>query len=75
MCFGIDAFDGAGSEVCATSYESAIREAQFDVFVIPNQGAGAASARIQTARWLFPRIFFNSPKASGASASRAQKQN
>ncbi len=43
----------------AASYESAIREAQFDVLVIPNQGAGAASARIETARRHFPRIFFN----------------
>jgi phage terminase large subunit len=52
--------DGAaGDKVFATSYESAIREAQFDVFVIPNQGAGAASARIETARRHFPRIFFN----------------
>lgn len=52
--------DGAaGDKVFATSYESAIQEAQFDVLVIPNQGAGAASARIETARRLFPRIFFN----------------
>ena len=52
--------DGAhGDKVFATSYESAIREAQFDVLVIPNQGAGAASARIETGRRLFPRIFFN----------------
>jgi phage terminase large subunit len=29
------------------------------VFVIPDQGAGAASARIETARRHFPRIFFN----------------
>ena len=27
--------------------------------MIPNQGAGAASARIETARRHFPRIFFN----------------
>jgi phage terminase large subunit len=45
--------------VFATSHESAIREAQFDVLVIPNQGAGAASARIETARRHFPRVFFN----------------
>ena len=43
----------------ATSYESAIREAGFDVFVIPNQGQGAALACIETARRLFPRVFFN----------------
>ncbi|MGY3535405.1 PBSX family phage terminase large subunit [Bradyrhizobium sp. USDA 4452] len=52
--------DGAhGDKVFATSYESAIREAGFDVLVIPNQGQGAASARIETGRRLFPRIFFN----------------
>jgi phage terminase large subunit len=39
--------DGAhGDKVFATSYESAIREAGFDVFVIPNQGQGEASARV-----------------------------
>jgi len=52
--------DGAqGDKVHATSYESAIREAGFDVFVVPNQGAGAAMARIETARRHFARIFFN----------------
>jgi hypothetical protein len=52
--------DGAHCDkVFATSYESAIREAGFDVLVAPNQGQGAASARIETARRLFPRIFFN----------------
>jgi phage terminase large subunit len=49
--------DGAHGD--KASYESAIREAGFDVLVIPNQGAGAASARIETARRHFPRIFFN----------------
>ena len=52
--------DGAhGDKVFATSYESAIRQAGFDVFVIPNQGQGAASAHIETARRLFLRVFFN----------------
>jgi phage terminase large subunit len=58
--------DGAhGDKVFATSYESAIREAGFDVLVIPNQGAGAASARIETARRHFPRIFFNEDTTEG----------
>ena len=58
--------DGAhGDKVFATSYESAIREAQFDVLVIPNQGAGAASARIETAGRHFPRIFFNADTTEG----------
>ncbi|WP_316214144.1 PBSX family phage terminase large subunit [Bradyrhizobium sp. SZCCHNR2032] len=52
--------DGAqGDKVFATSYEGALREAGFDVIVIPNQGAGAARARIETARRVFPRVFFN----------------
>ena len=52
--------DGAaGDKVFAASYASAIREAQLDVLVIPNQGTGAAKARIETARRHFPRIFFN----------------
>ena len=51
--------DAHGDKVFATSCESAIREAGFDVFVIPNQGQGAASARIETGRRLFPRVFFN----------------
>lgn len=41
------------------SYESALREAGFEVVVVPNQGPGAASMRIETARRLFPRIRFN----------------
>ncbi|MGE9007883.1 hypothetical protein ACO2JO_04840 [Leptospira interrogans] len=44
----------AGGKVFATSYESALREAG-DVLVVPNQGQGAASARMETARRHFPR--------------------
>lgn len=62
--------DGAaGEKVFATSYESAIREAGFDVFVIPNQGAGAASARIETLRRHFNRIFFNAETTEGGRAA------
>src|SRR3954451_5765083 len=49
----------------ATSYESPIREAGFDVFVIPNQGQGAASARIEKARRLLRRVFFNAETTEG----------
>lgn len=41
------------------SYESALREAGFAVEVIPNMGAGAANARIEAVRRLFPSIWFN----------------
>lgn len=52
--------DGATHDkVFAVSYESAFRDAGFDVTVVPNQGRGAAAARIEAARRLFPSIWFN----------------
>jgi len=52
--------DGAHSEkVFDASYEGALRQAGFHVTVVPNQGRGAAMARIEAARRLFPRIWFN----------------
>jgi phage terminase large subunit len=52
--------DGATHDkVHAVSYESALKAAQFGVTVIPNQGKGAAAARIESARRLFPSIWFN----------------
>lgn len=41
------------------SYESAIKAAQFETLVVPNQGKGAAKMRIEAARRLFPSIRFN----------------
>ena len=41
------------------SFESAFRSAGFRVEVIPNQGRGAARARIEAARRLFPSVWFN----------------
>jgi phage terminase large subunit len=52
--------DGATHDkVHKVSYESALRDAQFSVRVVPNMGAGAANARIEAARRLFPSIWFN----------------
>jgi phage terminase large subunit len=53
--------DGATHDkVYDVSYESALREAGFDVpEPIPNQGAGAAKMRVEAARRLFPSIWFN----------------
>lgn len=52
--------DGATNDkVYDVSYESALREAGFDVTVVPNQGKGAAAMRIEAARRLFPSIWFN----------------
>lgn len=52
--------DGAsGEKVYDVTYEGALRSAGFSVRTIPNQGAGAAKMRIEAARRLFPRIWFN----------------
>lgn len=52
--------DGATSDkVFAVSYESALRDAGYEVNVVPNQGKGAAAARIEAARRLFPTIWFD----------------
>jgi len=52
--------DGAANDkVFDVSYESALRQAGFSVVVVPNQGIGAATKRIEAARRIFPRIWFN----------------
>lgn len=51
-------------KVYDVSYASALRQAGFTVEVVPNQGKGAAAARIESARRLFPSIWFNEPTCS-----------
>lgn len=52
--------DGATNDkVYAVSYESALREAGYEVTVVPNQGKGAAAARIEAGRRRFPSIWFD----------------
>jgi phage terminase large subunit len=52
--------DGATNDkVYAVSYESALREAGFEVRTVPNMGAGAANARIEAVRRIFPSVWFN----------------
>lgn len=52
--------DGASNDkVFSVSYESALREAGYSVTVVPNQGRGAAAARIEAARRRFPLIWFD----------------
>ena len=46
-------------KVFAVSYESSLRAAQYDVTVVPNQGRGAAKARIEAGRRVFPACWFN----------------
>ncbi len=58
--------DGATHDkVYDVSYDSALQDAGFDTEVIPNQGKGAASLRIEAARRLFPSIWFNSGTTQG----------
>lgn len=52
--------DGSTQDrVFDVSYESALRDAGYQVTVVPNQGKGAAKMRIEAARRLFPSIWFN----------------
>lgn len=52
--------DGSTQDkVFDVSYESALRQAGYSVTVVPNQGKGAAMARIEEARRLFPAMWFN----------------
>jgi phage terminase large subunit len=46
-------------KVFAVSYESSFRDAGYGVTVVPNQGAGAASARIESGRRMFPSCRFH----------------
>jgi phage terminase large subunit len=58
--------DGATNDkVFDVSYESALREAGFEVVVVPNQGKGAAMFRIEAARRLFPSIWINEATTPG----------
>lgn len=47
------------------SYESAFKKAGYKVTVIPNQGKGAASQRIEAVRNLFPSIWINEDTCKG----------
>lgn len=58
--------DGATSDkVFAVSYESALRDAGYSVTVVPNQGKGAAAARIEATRRLFPSIWLDEATTEG----------
>lgn len=52
--------DGATQDkVYDVSYESALKAARYTVTVVPNQGKGAAMARVERARTLFPQMRFH----------------
>lgn len=52
-------------KVFDVSYESALKSAGYDVTVVPNQGKGAAKARIEAGRRYFPSIWFDEAKTHG----------
>lgn len=52
--------DGATNDkVFSVSYESALRDAGYTVTVVPNQGKGAAAARIEAGRRRFGQVWFD----------------
>lgn len=58
--------DGATQDrVYDVSYESALEAAGYSVTVIPNQGKGAAKARIEAGRRRFPSMWFDQEKTAG----------
>lgn len=58
-----------GDKVYDATYEGYLRNAGFSVTVVPNQGTGAAKQRIEAARRLLPRCYFNqATTASGREA-------
>jgi phage terminase large subunit len=55
--------DGAvRDKVTATRYEDHLRQAGWEVQTVANQGKGAALKRIEAARRLFPRMWFDDDK-------------
>ena len=58
--------DGSSNDkVYDVSYESALRDAGYTVTVVPNQGKGAAAARVEAGRRLFPQMWFDEEGCSG----------
>jgi phage terminase large subunit len=57
--------DGESNDkVYDVSYASALKAAGYHVEVVPNQGKGAAKARIEAGRRFFPSIWFNEDTTS-----------
>jgi phage terminase large subunit len=58
--------DGATNDrVYDVSYESALKQAGYEVTVVPNQGKGAAAARIEAGRRRFPLFWFDEESTEG----------
>jgi phage terminase large subunit len=53
---------GTNDRIHDVSFESSFKSVGYDVETIPNQGKGAAKARIEEGRRLFPSIWFDEEK-------------
>jgi phage terminase large subunit len=62
--------DGVNTNaVTGLRYADHLKDAEFNVTVIPNQGSGAAAMRIEAVRRLFPKLWFNeAPTEAGRDA-------
>jgi phage terminase large subunit len=59
-CVCVLPHDGTSNDkVHDASYESALKRAEFEVVVVPNQGKGAAAMRVEAVRRLLPSCWFN----------------
>lgn len=57
--------DGANNDrIYDASYESEFRRAGYTVTVVPNQGTGAAGARVEASRRILPACWFNAPEGA-----------
>ena len=62
--------DGAKADAyTAVRFEDHIRSAGFECQTVTNQGKGAAIKRVEAARRLFPRIWFDAKKCEGGLAA------
>ncbi len=52
--------DGVNSNsITGKRYEDHLRDASFEVIIVPNQGRGAAMMRVEAVRRIFPQCWFN----------------
>ena len=58
--------DGAQHDkVYQVTYESSLKSAGFDVYIVKNQGMGAANQRIEALRRLFPQLWIDEARCQG----------
>ncbi len=49
----------ASNNITGKRYKDHLKDAEFEVRVVPNQGRGAAMMRVEAVRRIFPRCYFN----------------